>query len=77
MAAPAAVAAAPKRKVSFGAEMSPAKVVVGWQGSGDECSEAEEEESIYSEEESGSEAAEDVPQPASNLLMVGWWVGGW
>ena len=30
-----------------------------WQGSGDECSEAEEEESIYSEEESGSEAADD------------------
>ena len=57
----ATVAAAPKRKVSFGAEMSPAKVVVGWQGSGDDCSEAEEEESIYSEEESGSEAAEDVP----------------
>jgi hypothetical protein len=28
------VAAAPKRKVSFGAEMSPAKVVVGWHGSG-------------------------------------------
>ena len=46
--------------MSFGAEMSPAKVVVGWQGSGDDCSEAEEEESIYSEEESGSEAAEDV-----------------
>ena len=55
----AAVAAAPKRKVSFGAEMSPAKVVVGWQGSGADCSEAEEEESIYSEEESGSEAADD------------------
>jgi hypothetical protein len=45
-------------------------VVVGWQGSGDECSEAEEEESIYLEEESGSEAAEDVPQPAT----YGWWV---
>ena len=45
--------------MSFGAEMSPAKVVVGWQGSGDDCSEAEEEESIYSEEESGSEAADD------------------
>jgi hypothetical protein len=55
----AAVAAAPKRKVSFGAEMSPAKVVVGWHGSGADCSEAEEEESIYSEEESGSEAADD------------------
>jgi len=49
--AAAAVAAAPKRKVSFGAEMSPAKVVVGWHGSGADCSEAEEEESIYSEEE--------------------------
>ena len=49
----AAVAAAPKRrKVSFGAEMSPAKVVVGWHGSGADCSEAEEEKSIYSEEES-------------------------
>jgi hypothetical protein len=58
-AAAVAVAAAPKRKVSFGAEMSPAKVVVGWQGSGADCSEAEEEESIYSEEESGSEAADD------------------
>ena len=58
-AAAAAVAAAPKRKVSFGAEMSPAKVVVGWHGSGADCSEAEEEESIYSEEESGSEAADD------------------
>ena len=45
--------------MSFGAEMSPAKVVVGWQGSGADCSEAEEEESIYSEEESGSEAADD------------------
>ena len=45
--------------VSFGAEMSPAKVVVGWQGSGADCSEAEEEESIYSEEERGSEAADD------------------
>ena len=56
-AAAVAVAAAPKRKVSFGAEMSPAKVVVGWHGSGADCSEAEEEESIYSEEESGSEAA--------------------
>ena len=55
----AAVAAAPKRKVCFGAEMSPAKVVVGWQGSGADCSEAEEEESIYSEEESGLEAADD------------------
>ena len=57
----AAVAAAPKRKVSFGAEMSPAKLVVGcpWHGSGADCSEAEEEESIYSEEESGSEAADD------------------
>jgi hypothetical protein len=33
------------------------KVVVGWHGSGTDCSEAEEEESIYwvSEEESGSE----------------------
>ena len=39
--------AAPKRKVSFGAEMSPAKVVVGWHGSSADCSEAEEEESIY------------------------------
>ena len=48
-----------QRKVSFGAEMSPAKVVVGWQGGGDDCSEAEEEESICSEEESGSAAAED------------------
>ena len=49
----AAVAAAPKRrKVSFGAEMSPVKVVVGWHGSGADCSEAEEEKSIYSEEES-------------------------
>jgi hypothetical protein len=38
-----------------------AKVVVGWQGSGDDCSEAEEEESIYSEEErvGRPEAAED------------------
>ena len=62
----AAVAAAPnKRKVSFGAEMSPAKLVVGWQGDGDDCSEAEKEESIYSEEESGSEAAEDE-----------WWAQG-
>jgi len=34
---------------------------VGWQGSGADCSESEEEESIYSEEESGSEAAEEVP----------------
>jgi len=33
----AAVAAAPKRKVSFGAEMSPAKVVVGWHGSSADC----------------------------------------
>ena len=49
----AAVAAAPKlRKVSFGAEMSPAKVVVGWHGSGADCSEAEAEKSMYSEEES-------------------------
>ena len=47
--------------MSFGAEMSPAKVVVGWQGSGADCSESEEEESIYSEEESGSKAAEEVP----------------
>ena len=39
--------------------MSPAKVVVGWHGSGADGSEAEEEESIYSEEESGSEAADD------------------
>jgi hypothetical protein len=31
----------------------------GWHGSGADCSEAEEEESIYSEEESGSEAADD------------------
>ena len=54
-----AVAAAPKRKVSFGVDMSPAKVVVGWHGNGADCSEAEEEESIYSEEESGSEAADD------------------
>ena len=46
-------------QVSFGAEMSPAKVVVGRHGSGADCSEAEEEESIYSEEESGSEAADD------------------
>ena len=46
------------RRVPF---LLPPKVVVGWQGSGDECSEAEKEESIYSEEESGSEAAEDVP----------------
>ena len=46
-------------RVSFGAEMSPAKVVVGWHGSGADCSEAEEEESIYSEKESGSEAADD------------------
>ena len=45
--------------MSFGAEMSPAKVVVGRHGSGADCSEAEEEESIYSEEESGSEAADD------------------
>ena len=51
--------------MSFGAEMSPAKVVVGWQGGGDDCSEAEEEESICSEEESGSEAAEDE-----------WWAQG-
>jgi hypothetical protein len=36
---------------------------------GADCSEAEEEKSIYSEEESGSEAAEDVP--ATYLLMVG------
>ena len=38
-----------------------AKVVVGWQGSGDDCSEAEEEESTYSEEErvGRPEAAED------------------
>jgi hypothetical protein len=35
---------------------------VGRQGGGDDCSEAEEEEtqSIYSEEESGSEVAEDA-----------------
>jgi len=39
--------------------MSPAKVGVGWHGSSADCSEAEEEESIYSEEESGSEAADD------------------
>jgi hypothetical protein len=31
----------------------------GWHGNGADCSEAEEEESIYSEEESGSEAADD------------------
>ena len=37
----------------------PAKVVVGWHGNGADCSEAEEAESIYSEEESGSEAADD------------------
>ena len=37
----------------------PPEVVVGWHGNGDDCSEAEEEESIYSEEESGSEAADD------------------
>ena len=58
----AAVAAAPKRKVSFGAEMSPAKVGVGWHGSSAGCSEAEEEESIPStrrRRESGSEAADD------------------
>jgi len=37
------------------------KVAVGWHGSGADCSEAEEEESIYSEarRESGSEAADD------------------
>jgi hypothetical protein len=74
VAAPAAVAAAPKRKVSFGADMYVAREggggVAGQRlGSGDDCSEAEEEESIYSEEESGSEAAEDVP--ATYL----WWVG--
>jgi hypothetical protein len=39
-----AVAAAPKRKVSFGVDMSPAKVVVGWHGNGADCSEAEEAE---------------------------------
>jgi len=65
-------AAAPKRKVSFGAEMSPAKVVVGWQGSGDDCSEAEEEESIYSEEESGSEAVDGGC--TSKQLTYVWWV---
>ena len=54
-----AVAAAPKRKVSFGVDMSPAKVVVGRHSNGADCSEAEEAENIYSEEESGSEAADD------------------
>jgi hypothetical protein len=49
--------------------MSPAKVVVGWHGSGADGSEAEEEESIYSEEESGSEAADDF---YSNLWWVRW-----
>merc|ERR1711865_1113192 len=56
-----ATATAPKRKVSFGAEVSPAKAVAGLQGEDghDDYSEAEEE-SVYSEEElSGSEAAED------------------
>jgi hypothetical protein len=65
------VAAAPKWKVSFGAEMSPAKVVVGWQGSGDGCSEAEEEESIYSEEESGSRRRRRM-YACSNLWWVRW-----
>ena len=62
-----ATATAPKRKVSFGAEVSPAKAVAGLQGEDghDDYSEAEEE-SVYSEEElSGSEAAEDE-----------WWAQG-
>ena len=67
----AAVAAAPKRrKVSFGAEMSPAKVVVGWHGSGADCSEAEEEKSIYSEEESEWVGGEG-PQPLRRCLFGG------
>ena len=62
-----APAAAPKRKVSFGAEVSPAKAVAGLQGDDghDDYSEAEEE-SVYSEEElSGLEEAEDE-----------WWAQG-
>jgi hypothetical protein len=47
-----------------------AKVVVGWQGSGDDCSEAEEEESIYSEEESGSVGGGGGP--ATYLRWVRW-----
>ena len=65
MEAPAP-APASKRKVSFDAEVSPAKAVAGLQGDEhDDYSEAEEE-SDYSEEElSGSEAAEDE-----------WWAQG-
>ena len=65
MEAPAP-APASKRKVSFDAEVSPAKAVAGLQGDEhDDYSEAEEE-SVYSEEElSGSEAAEDE-----------WWAQG-
>jgi len=62
-----APAAAPKRKVSFGAEVSPAKAVAGLQGDDghDDYSEAEEE-SVYSEEELGGlEEAEDE-----------WWAQG-
>ena len=47
--------------------MSPAKVGVGWHGSSADCSEAEEEESIYSEEERGRRGGGCT----SNLLMVG------
>ena len=62
-----ALAAASKRKVSFDAEVSPAKAVAGLQGDDehDDFSEAEEE-SVYSEEElSGLEEAEDE-----------WWAQG-
>ena len=55
--------AAPKRKVSFGAEVSTAKAAARLQ-SDDEASE-EEEGSIYSEEESGSSVASDE-----------WWAQG-
>jgi hypothetical protein len=64
------VAAAPKWKVSFGAEMSPAKVVVGWQGSGDDCSEAEEERGEHLH--GGGEWVGGGGGCTSNLWWVRW-----
>ena len=65
MEAPAP-APASKRKVSFDAEVSPAKAVAGLQGDEHDDYSESEEESVYSEEElSGSEAAEDE-----------WWAQG-
>jgi len=49
--------------------MSPAEVVVGWHGNGADCSEAEEEESIYSEEE-----REWVGGGGRMIFSNTWWV---